>query len=117
MNTYLRNLYLWASGWFWFDRLTWKPGWRNGPKWWALYLLDHGACVLFLGGAVETISSYAQRHRSGTVWDKLLDVIERVDPGHGVDAEGTLWGSEESPLWVRVAVPIGWVVLCLSVLA
>ena len=108
MGNYLWNIKQWLQGWLYFDQIMFKDGWSNNWQWKLLYLVDHGACVILLAGAIEPISHYAQRHRKGRAWDFLLDLIERFDPGHGLDSGGPLWASEESPKWVRIAVPTGW---------
>ena len=48
-------------------------------------------------------------HRQGKIWDAILDGIEKVDPGHGDDAGGPLWGTTGSAFLVRIIVPILWV--------
>ena len=107
--SYFKNLWLWMSGFGRFDELDFKDGWSaKSPSWWLLYLIDHGACVLLLAGPVCTVSRYAQMHRSGTVWDKLLDVLDKFDTDHGQNSGPALWGSVESEKWVRIAVPVGW---------
>lgn len=109
MVNYLRNIFLWMRGFTRFDELTFKEGWHARQlRWWLLYLIDHGACVILLGGAVETVSSYAHRHRSGKAWDFLLDLIEKCDPGHGVNAGPPLWESVECGKIFRLFCPILW---------
>lgn len=115
--TYFRNLYLWLRGFGRFDELDFKEGWSaESPKWWLLYLIDTGACVILLAGPVCTVSRYAQMHRSGTLWDKLLDVLDRIDTDHGQNSGPVLWDSEEPEKWVRIAVPVAWVALAVWVL-
>ena len=107
--TYARNCLLWLRGWARFDEIDFKPGWSaKSPLWWLVYGLDHGANVILLAGQVETISRHAQDHRSGWVWDKLLDILERFDEDHGPRSGGPLWGSELPPKWQRIVVPLLW---------
>lgn len=113
--TYLRNLWLWLSGFRRFDEVDFRDGWDAGQlRWWLLYVFDYGANVVLLAGQVETISRHAQDHRSGWVWDKLLDVIEAFDRDHGPRSGPPLFGSELPPKWQRIVVPIGWIILVLS---
>lgn len=98
---YFHNLAVFFVGFSRLGSLKYKAGW--GPwKFLPLYAIDYFANVL-TGGAVESISRRAQRHRDGTVWDKLLDAIEAVDPGHGPEAGHALWETDESPVWVQAA--------------
>jgi hypothetical protein len=107
--TYLTNVRLWLTGFALFDELTFKPGWSaKSPGWWLLYLIDYGANVVLLAGQVESISRHAQDHRSGKVWDFILDIIEKFDRDHGPRSGPPLWDSELPPKWQRIAVPLGW---------
>ena len=69
-----------------------------------------------LAARLPLVSRYAQMHRSGWVWDKLLDVLDAIDQGHGEASGPVLWGSVEPPKWVRIAVPVGWVLFALLLL-
>jgi hypothetical protein len=110
--TYLRNLKLWLTGFTLLNQLPYKPGW--GPwKFLPVYVLNYGTNVLLLAGQVEPISRHAQDHRSGWVWDKLLDILDWRDPGHGQKAGTALFGSQLPPLYVRVLVPLAWFLLVL----
>lgn len=133
MKNYVLNCWAWLRGipWLWTRRndyrhedgtpifsvrigqaIQYKDGW--GPwSYLPVYLIDVGACVIFLAGAVEPISTFAQRHRTGTVWDKILDVIERFDPGHGANSGSALWGTTESPKAVRILIPCVWALVAL----
>jgi hypothetical protein len=107
--TYARNVLLWLRGWARFDEISFKPGWSaKSIRWWLLYGLDIGANVVLLAGQVETISRHAQDHRSGKVWDFLLDILEKFDADHGPRSGGPLWDSELPPKWQRIAVPLLW---------
>lgn len=107
MRDYVRNVYLWLAGFLKLRGLEYKPGWGPG-KFLPVYLVNYGANVLLLAGQVEPISRHAQDHRSGWVWDKLLDALEWRDPGHGENAGRALWGSVLPPLYARVFVPLAW---------
>jgi hypothetical protein len=127
MTAYLHNLARWARGvrWLWSRDVTrlppgaprpthairYRPGW-NPWKFLPWYLLDIGPNVL-TGGAVETLSAMMHRHRDGWAWDKILDVIEHVDPEHGETAASyrPLWGSVELPVRQRVAICCAWAVV------
>lgn len=110
--TYFRNVWLWLVGWGRFDEVGFRDGWSaKSPLWWLLYLLDYGANVVLLAGQVETISRHAQDHRSGWVWDKLLDIIEKFDKDHGPRSGPPLFGSELPPKWARIVVPVFWLLL------
>jgi hypothetical protein len=115
MKAYFTNYWLWLDGFSRFNQLSFKTGWSGKqPRWWLLYLLDYGFCVIFLAGPVCTVSRYAQEHRSGWLWDKLLDVLDRIDTDHGQLSGPALWGSEEPELWVRCVVPGVWTLAILS---
>lgn len=127
MKQYLRNTWRWAAGviWLWTRDVTrlppgaprpahairYRAGW-NAWKFLPWYLFDIGPNVL-TGGSVETLSAMMHRHRDGWAWDKILDVIEHVDPGHGKTAASyqPLWGSVELPVGQRVAITCAWVAL------
>jgi hypothetical protein len=110
--TYLQNCWLFLRGFFRFGEIDFKPGWSAGSiKWWLLYLIDYGINVVFLAGQVESISRHAQDHRSGKVWDFILDIIEKFDKDHGPRSGPPLWDSELPPKWQRIVVPLGWVLL------
>lgn len=112
--TYLANCWLWLRGFARLREVALKPRWRTyaPPRSFALlYLLDYGINVVFLAGQVETISRHAQDHRSGWVWDKLLDILERFDEGHGPRSGPPLWDSRLPPKWQRITVPLAWVAL------
>ena len=114
MNNYLHNLKLWALGWGRFGEVDFKAGWSaNSVGWWLLYGFDYGACVLFLAGPVESVSAFMQRHRSGLINDKVLDIIEVFDARHGRNAGPPLFGSVESSLRVRIVAPICWALVAL----
>ena len=146
MKNYWRNIWLWVRGfrWLWtrearqchfdgMDVLIWsipehiewphsgssiayKPGW--GPwKFLPVYLFDVGVTVLIAAGAVEPLSTFMQRHRAGWLNDAVLDAIERFDADHGANSGKALWGSVESPRWVRVGVPAVWAGLLIWVVA
>ena len=108
MKNYVLNICRWVGGWAYFDHVKFFKGWSNNWQWKLLYGLDHALCVIVFAGAVEPVSGFAQRHRTGQAWDALLDLIEAFDPGHGVHAGTPLWGSVESPKWVRITVPVLW---------
>jgi len=137
MKNYGRNIWLWLRG---FPRLwtrwndyryrrgrpafstrfghpiQYQPGW--GPwKFLPVYLFDVGFTVLIAAGAVEPLSTFMQRHRAGWLIDAALDAIERFDADHGANSGKALWGSVESPLWVRVGVPAVWAGLLIWVVA
>lgn len=49
--TYLRNLWLWLTGFGRFDEVDFRDGWDAGQlRWWLLYLLDYGANAVLLAG-------------------------------------------------------------------
>jgi hypothetical protein len=106
MTTYLHNLRLWLTGFGKLGTLDYKPGW-NAWKFLPVYLFDIGLNVL-TGGAVCTVSRRAQDHRSGWVWDKLLDTIEHFDEKHGALSGPTLWGSVECSKRVQIFVIAAW---------
>lgn len=116
MIEYLRNIRLWLRGFRRLDDLNYKAGW-SASSFLPLYLLDVGACVVLLAGPVCTVTRYAQMHRSGAAWDKLLDVLERFDAEHGQRSGPVMWGSVEPPKWVRIVVPVGWLALIVAVVA
>jgi len=99
--TYFVNLGYYLIGFFRLGGVVYKDNW-NAWKFLPLYATDYFVNVL-TGGALESISRRAERHRSGAGWDKLLDIIEHLDPGHGANAGYALWGrEEESPEWVQI---------------
>lgn len=100
MKQYITNWKLFLAGFTRLGTLTFRPGW-NAWKYLPVYLVDTGLNVAS-GGAVNTISRRAQDHRSGWVWDKLLDAIETFDAEHGARASGPLWGSKECSKPVQV---------------
>jgi len=138
MKNYGRNIWLWLRGfrWLWSreadlyhtregGRFGWVAGnpWTNQPrtdnsivyqpgwgpwKFLPVYLFDVGVTVMIAAGAVEPLSTFMQRHRAGWLNDAVLDAIERFDADHGANSGKALWGSVESPLWVRVGVPAVW---------
>ena len=107
--TYPHNLYRWLTGFFKLGQIAYKPGW-NAWKFLPVYLLDIGLNTL-TGGAVCTISRRAQDHRSGWVWDKILDAIEHFDKTHGALSGPPLWGTKECSKSVQIAVTLFWVVV------
>ena len=107
--TLFRNVLLWLRGFSRLRQIAYKPGW-SARKFLPLYLVDYGVNVL-TGGAVESISRRAERHRQGRLWDWLLDLIERLDPQHGRNAGPALWGSVEAGKAAQVAAVIFWLVV------
>lgn len=99
MKNYLLNLRLWYTGWSRFGEVTdWKPGW--GPtkrKWFWLYGLDYLACCLIMAGPVVSVSWY-------------LGEYFNVPGAHFANAGRSLWDSVRSPPWLRVVMPILWLV-------
>lgn len=107
MKQYFVNWKLYLTGFARLGALPFRPGW-NAWKYLPVYLVDTGLNVAS-GGAINTISRRAQDHRSGWVWDKLLDIIEKFDEDHGPRAAGPLWGSQEcsAPVqWLSGAVTV-----------
>jgi hypothetical protein len=99
MTNYILNLRLWWTGWHRFDELTMKEGWTaDGWGWKLLYLFDYGACCLILGGPVVSVSWYL-----GAYWG--------FEGHHFANAGLPLWGSVRSEAWVRVWVPVAWLLL------
>ena len=96
MRNYLLNVKLWLTGFRRLGTITYKPGW-NRWTFLPLYLLDYGLCVIVLAGPVTSISQYAEAH-----WFSSY---------HGAHAGPPLWGTVRSPVGVRVAVPLIWLVL------
>lgn len=103
---YFRNIRLWLAGFVKLGEINYKPGWDRW-KFLPVYLLDVGLNVL-TGGAVCTVSRRAHEHRSGWVWDKLLDTIEHFDERHGALAGSPLWGSVECRKRVQVLATAFW---------
>ena len=97
MRQYLDNLVAWWRG---FGRLD-KPGWDAGNFRW-LYATDYLACCLFMAGPVTSISRYTEDH-----W---------FNSYHGAHTGPDLWGTSRCVPWVRVAVPVGWLLLLVVVL-
>jgi hypothetical protein len=106
MSNYLHNLRLWLTGFSKLGDLAYKPGWDRW-KFLPVYIFDVGLNVL-TGGAVCTVSRRAQDHRSGWVWDKLLDAIEHFDAQHGALAGPPLWGSVECRKSVQLLIVAAW---------
>jgi hypothetical protein len=106
MSNYIRNLRLWLTGFRLLGAIAYKPGW-NPWKFLPVYLLDCGLNVL-TGGAVCPLSRRFQDHRSGWVWDKILDVIETFDKYHGINAGPPLFGSVECSKRVQIFVITAW---------
>lgn len=101
MKQYIVNWGLYLRG---FAKLT-TLAYRGAWTWWKyapVYVFDTGLNVVS-GGAVCTVSRRAQDHRSGWVWDKLLDIIETFDKDHGAVAGPPLWGSQEC------SAPVQWI--------
>lgn len=100
MKTYLLNLYRWYTGWSRFHEIEkWKPGW--GPterKWFLMYGTTYLLCVLVLAGPVASTSFYLGKYFN-------------VPGDHFANAGEPLWDTVRSPPWVRLAVPIFWVVI------
>lgn len=103
------NVALFLAGFFRLGRIKYREGWGPLSFLLRLYWWDYGINVVILAGQVESISRHAQDHRSGWLWDKLLDAIERFDRDHGPRSGPPLWGSVLPPVWVRIVVPLAWV--------
>lgn len=115
MKQYFKNVGLWFTGFFKLGKLKYKEGW--GPvKFFPVYLLDVGFCVLVAAGPVATHSWFMNAHRDGWLNDKILDIIEVVDEDHGESAGGPLWGSKEPPQDVRIFVPAFWFALAIALI-
>lgn len=106
MRIYISNIVLWLTGFLTLGTISYKPGW-NAWKFLPVYLIDCGLNVL-TGGAVCPLSRRFQDHRSGWVWDKILDVIETVDKHHGINAGPPLFGSVECSKRVQIFVTLAW---------
>jgi hypothetical protein len=106
MSNYFLNLRLWLTGFGKLGTIAYKPGWSPW-KFFPVYLLDCGMNVL-TGGAVCPLSRRFQDHRSGWVWDKILDVIETFDKYHGLSAGPPLFGSVECSKRVQIFVTLAW---------
>jgi len=110
LSQWIFNLRAWGVGWGKFDEVhSWAPGWNGSQlRWKAVYATDYLLTVLVFAGPVASLSWWMNLHRQGKVWDKILDGIETVDPGHGDKAGGPLFGTTECSFPVRVALPIAW---------
>jgi hypothetical protein len=98
MGNYIHNLLLWWEGWQRFGELRFKPGWyAEGWAWRILYATDYLACPLFLAGPVVSLSRY---------WYEFWGVEGR----HFMQAGPALWGSVRCSPWVRVVIPLAWMV-------
>jgi hypothetical protein len=115
MKQYFKNIGLWIVGFFKLGKLRYKEGW-NAWKFFPVYLLDVGFCVLVAAGPVATHSWFMNHHRDGWLNDKVLDLIEKVDEDHGEAAGPPLWGSKEPPQDVRIFVTSVWVAIALGLI-
>jgi hypothetical protein len=107
---YFRNVWLWLTGLVKLRQLTYKP-WCNPALFFPLYLFDYGFNTVFLAGQVVSVSRYCYIRRNSQPWKWLGEVLDRIQPRHIEDAGGPLWGSLENPGWVRIAVPLCWLLL------
>jgi hypothetical protein len=111
MMQYLTNLKAWGVGFARFGEIDFKVGWSaKSPAWWFLYTADYGLNVL-TGGACESISRMAYRHKDGKVWSTLTRLLNRLDAQHGEESGPALWGTVECSVMVRIAVTAAWGVL------
>ena len=95
--TYLSNVLAWLRGFRHLGEITYKEGWTP-RKFLPLYLLDYGFCTVGMAGPVVSVSWY-------------LGEYFNLPGHHFANAGRPLWGTERSPPWVRVVVPIIWVFL------
>lgn len=113
MTQYIRNIWLWLRGFPRLGTVTLKPGWKNGPAWWLVYLFDYGAACIFLGLGVQPISRWAGLHVKQAPWGWLAALLNTLQAGHTTQAGGLLWGSQPCPRRVRYAVILVWLAIIL----
>jgi hypothetical protein len=113
---YFHNIKVWLKGFGRLGKVRYKKGWGPISFFFKVYTWNIGFCVLVLAGGVEPISNFSQRHRSGLVADKLLDIIEVFDPNHGEDAMDEMWGTRESNETIRKIVPTVWSLLAFAII-
>ena len=110
MTIYLRNVWLWLTGFAHFHELTFKPGWgATSAGWWALYTIDYGFNTIFLAGQVVSVSRYIWIRRTSRPWSWLAAGFDRFFPGHIEMAGSPLWDSTECPPWIRIVIPLLWI--------
>jgi hypothetical protein len=105
--SYLKNVWLWFSGFFKLGKLSYKPGWGPFQYFW-LYLIDTGFNVVILANEVVTISRYTWLRRRSQPWKWLGETLDKISPNHIENAGDPLWGSVPNPPWQRIAVPVLW---------
>lgn len=110
-NRYWTSVYRWARGFAHLDEVPLKPGWKNGPAWWAVYALDYGAACILLGLGVQPISRWAGQRVKHAPWGWLAWLLDRLDRGHTANAGGLLWATQPCEPHIRLAVVIAWVVV------
>jgi len=111
---YLTNVWRWLTGFAHLDEVPLKPGWRNGPLWWAVYAVDYGAACVFLGIGVQPISRWAGERMHQRPWAWLAAVLNRLDAGHTAQSGGLLWGTAPCRRMTRYVVVGVWAVALLA---
>jgi sulfite exporter TauE/SafE len=91
--SYWRSAWRWLAGFGRLGDVPLKPGWRNGPLWWAVYAVDYGAACVFLGIGVQPISRWAGERIDHQPWRWLAALLNRLDAGHTSQSGGLLWGT------------------------
>lgn len=115
--SYWRSAWRWLAGFGRLGDVPLKPGWRNGPLWWAVYAVDYGAACVFLGIGVQPISRWAGERIDHQPWRWLAALLNRLDAGHTSQSGGLLWQTQPCPRGVRYAAVGCWAAVGLSVVA
>ena len=113
--SYWRSAWRWLAGFGRLGDVPLKPGWRNGPLWWAVYAVDYGAACVFLGIGVQPISRWAGE-RMQKPWTWLADILNRLQPGHTSAAGPLLWGTQPCPRQVRYVVMGLWAAVLIALI-